>query len=805
MNTTDLFDFSFVDREYEKKVFEKFTMSSDKCILWIDGEHGVGKTTFLTHMLESIKSYKFAYFDIKSDKNSKEILEGFINEIQKFAMDDFCSFLVREYKAFYNNWGGLINNLSNFIPNNFSNIISGILDVSNYVINRAGEREESISVVLKYLNKILEKQKLFICIDNFSSCNKDTTDIFFDIFKPLLDNLNCKICIITTSNDMTDEKKIQIQETIPYTALNLMKFDKEVYFYQIMEPIFLMDNLSNDDIKYIYCKCDGKPQKLSVVISKLLDKHGIIYNTSINKAEINKDKLQCVLGNEYIHYNTNDFTAIQKWIIFSFLCLYDGVSIQIVKKLALYISKNISLYNCYTEKMFHKELINMIDHKQLISDGQTLNVYHESDYIDYMDIFSSSNMIPIFSKNAYEFILNCPQLMYREDLLCQHMRKANIVSWQERNYLYGAKLYNNHQYFDAQKIFSFLLNQEELLSDQQLLLIAMNQYESGKYKDTINIIEKINIDKLVKLTDKFRLFYFWGKSIYNYSGKINEAVDKLNKAKNFVNLQSEEYITVQNLLQMYYMEIPGKFSTALDIFNEIRINCKGLYPEIWASTMRGCHNFLNNNEEALELLNDAQNCTCDILEKQYIETTKGFVYARNGDFKKAKKCFENAFENIKKIKKHESSYVANNLAVCYMIEGKYSKAKEILLDAMFWNKTNYCKIVLNVHLMICECFLNHQSEAEKYLSFLEKYTNLYNPKDSILCRKIYLNIAVVSKWLGNDITFKSYIKKAKKYIENTSSQWRFYAILGQPKEPMPQNTYYSYAKFDPWFIVYAHD
>lgn len=805
MNTTDLFDFSFVDREHEQEIFKKFMLCFNKSILWIDGEHGVGKTTFLLHMLESNSDYKLAYFDIKSNKHSEEILEGFINVIQKCATQDFCTFLAKEYKSFYNQWGQVINDLSKLIPNNLNSVISAIFNVSNYVVNQANGREESVSVVLKYLDRILKKQNLFICIDNFSSCNQDVSDVFGDIFRPLLGNSSCRICIITTSSDMDDEKKIRIRESIPYTSLNLVKFDKEIFFYQIMEPIFWMDNLSNDDIKYIYCKCDGKPQKLSVVISKLLDKDGIIYNNNRKKAEINKSKLQYILAKEYIHYRSDDFTAAQKWILFSFLCLYDGVSIETVKKLALYISENNSLYNCYTEQVFHTELIKLIDHNQLVSDGQNLNICHDSDYIDYMDIFSSSNMMPLFSKNAYEFLTNSPQLINREKLLCQHMRKANIPSWQEKNYLYGVSLYNTHQYFDAQKVFSFLLEKGSFLSDQQLLVIAMNQYETGKYKDTIDIIEKINIDKLVESFDKFKLYYFWGKSIYNYNGKINEAVDKLNQAVKYVNLQSREYITTQNLLQMYYCEIPDKCSKALDIFNEIRKNYKELYPDIWASTMRGCHNFLNNKEEALNLLEEALNCTTDELEKQYIETTKGFVYVRSGDLQNAKQCFEMAYEKIKKIKKHESSYVANNLAICYMMEGNYSKAKEILLDAIFWNKTNYCKVVLSVHLMVCECFLNNSSDAEKYLSFLENYTNSNNPKDYVMCRKIYLNIAVVSKQLDNKITYERSINRAEKYIKNTPSQWRFYAIQGHPKEPVPQNIYYSYAKFDPWFIVYAHD
>lgn len=266
-----------------------------------------------------------------------------------------------------------------------------------------------------------------------------------------------------------------------------------------------------------------------------------------------------------------------------------------------------------------------------------------------------------------------------------------------------------------------------------------------------------------------------------------------------------ERLHVKNVLQMLYIELPEKRENALSIFENIRDNYKTSQPDAWASTMRGCHNFIKDNVAALNLLEEAFGCTKDELERAYIGTTMGFVHARSGDLNEAKKCFEKAYKVIKEIKRHDSSYAANNLAICYMIENKYLEAKEILLDALFWNKTNYGKVVLNIHLMLCETFLKNNLEAEKYYNFLVTYINNRNVNDSIMLRKIYLNLAIASKELGLLTQSKVYIDKAKNYVNNTSSEWRYRTFLGIAGESAPQNVYYGYTKFDPWFLVYAHD
>ena len=72
--------------------------------------------------------------------------------------------------------------------------------------------------------------------------------------------------------------------------------------------------------------------------------------------------------------------------------LYDGVSILKVKKLAMYISEIMYLFIDSTNEQFHKQLMELVQHKHLYTDGNILRVTHDSDYIDYVDIYENSSI-----------------------------------------------------------------------------------------------------------------------------------------------------------------------------------------------------------------------------------------------------------------------------------------------------------------------------------------------------------------------------------------------------------------------------
>lgn len=806
MNTTDLFDFHFVDRDVERNALNCFMSNKEKISLWIKGDRGLGKTKFLNYALNQQNQFELCYFDIKINKNSAEILSDFIMELQNHCDLDFMSLVKKEYKHFYNNAYQKTKKITSELFPKISSIASIILDTGYYVVTFSDETKSPIDIISDYITLIINKKKLCLCIDNFSRCDIEMARIYFQIIKKFLGNENFKSCIITTSEDLTCELKDEIFHTLPWTDIKINKLEKYDYFYQILNPIFMMDDFSNEDMNYIYQKCNGSPKKLSTIISKLLEKNGIKLFSN-EKARIDKKMLFSILQMNHIKFDETDFTSEQKWIIFSYLCLTNQCSVQQLKRLALYISKKCFLYQAYNEEVFRQVLLGLIENKVLNYDlKDELSTYHDLDYIELMDIFNASPIKNLFSQYTYEFLLTYDDYPEREKLLCHHAHIAQVTNWHMMNFQYGKKLYDERLFYDAHKVFSSLCDCYNKMNPLELLLIAVTSYETGNFHLSLQQFELINPMDLPFKQTKCNYYFYRGKA-YNNVGRIEHAIVCLQKALNEVDKNSKEYVQILNVFHMYCFEIPERFEQAKNIFRKIQTTYKNLYPFEWARTMRGCQNFLDD-KTSLEILQEADTILNDELEKAYLKTTKGFVLVRLNQLKEAEKQFRDASESIKKLKIHEYSYAANNFAICYMMRKNYKIAKQILLEALFWNRTNYGELVLNIHLMICSLYLNDKNECLCYYNFFKNYIDNNKILDSIINRKIYMNLAITSSKLGDPIMEKAYYEKAKPYIVNSSSEWRYYILTNQTNEPPlsePNAQYQKILDFDPWFLIYAHD
>ena len=83
-----------------------------------------------------------------------------------------------------------------------------------------------------------------------------------------------------------------------------------------------------------------------------------------------------------------------------------------------------------------------------------------------------------------------------------------------------------------------------------------------------------------------------------------------------------------------------------------------------------------------------------------------------------------------------------------MLNNKYIEAKDVLQEALLWNRTDYGDIVLQNHLMMCCINLNQQQEAIPYYDYVNGYVNKNPNADIIMKRKLYMNLAIASKQLG---------------------------------------------------------
>ncbi len=806
MNTVELFDFQFVDRDIERIALNDFISKNDEVSLWIKGARGYGKTEFLNYGLKKQKEFELCYFDIKTDKNSSEIISDFIIELQKHCSSDFMSSVKEKYKHFYNNTYQKTKKITSELFPEIGNIASMILDTGYYAVTITDENRSTVDIINDYIALILNNKKLCLCIDNFSRCDIEVAQIFFQIIKKFIQEENFKSCIITTSEDLSNELKDAIYHNLPWKKIDINKLKKFDYFYQILNPIFIMDDFSDEDLNYIYLKCNGSPKKLSTIISKLLEKNGITL-ASTGKSIIDKNILFSILQSDHIKFEETDFSSEQKWIIFSYLSLYEKVPVLWLKNLAIYISEKFFLYHTYDERIFEKELLGLIENKILVYSAKgEISTYHDLDYIELSDIFNDFPIKNLFSQYTYEFLLKHDDIPGREKLICRHAYLAQIPNWYFMNFQYGKQLLKNGLYYDAHKVFSYLDGCYNKLSPFKLLRIAITSYETGNYRLASKQFEIINPEELRFRQVKYNYYFFKGKTCNNL-GKIELAIECLKDAMKEVDKDSREYVQTLNILHMYYFEMPENKEEAKSIFNKIQTTYKMVYPREWANTMRGCQNFLDN-ETSLTILNEADTLIKDELEKAYLKTTKGFVLVRTDQMERAEEQFSDASKTIKKLKIHEYSYAANNLAICHMLKNNFRVAKEILLEALFWNRTSYGELVINTHLMICELYLNNETECHYYYEFLEKFVSKHNISDPIANRKIYMNLAIVSAKLEKHIAEQAFLMKIESNIIDTSSEWRYYMLTGQLEKArilIPKAQYQKTLAFDPWFLIYAHD
>lgn len=566
-----------------------------------------------------------------------------------------------------------------------------------------------------------------------------------------------------------------------------------------------MNNITSDDISKIFSKCQGSPKQLSTMFGKLMEKDGIQFNKQ-GKAKINRQILESILKSTNIKHESRDFSSCQKWVIYSYLCLQEEESIETVENLALYVSKKIRLYCTYNREAFYNEL-QFLEHAHVLkcTSDNRITCYHDLDYFELTNIFSQDPLKGIFSQCAYEFILTHKNIPSYRSLLCRHAEEARVSGWIKLNYRYGKALFHNGQLYDAQKVFSKLENVLKQMHPMQILFIAITSYETGNFHLSIEQLLIINSEKLRYRNAKYFYYFYLGKS-YNNIGRTDLAVINMKQALDKTKIDSSEYVQTLNILHMYYYEIPEKIKESEAIFLKIRDNYETMHPVIWANTMRGCQNFLSD-EEALKVLENAELKLESELERAYLTTTKGFVLIKCNKNDNAKLCFSKASETIKRLKIHEYSYAANNLAVCYMMDKHYKEAKEILLEALLWNRTDYGELVLKVHLMICCLYSNLKNEALVYYNYLDKYMSKY-PVDPIINRKVYINLAIASGLLGKEIAKKKQLSEAGKYIKGSTSEWRYHMLAKDSDlsiENLPTCLYQKITDFDPWFLIYAHD
>lgn len=86
MDTTSLFNFEFVDRYKERKIFSNYATSRNvQQIMWVTGKRGMGKTRFVRQMISDLSKRNIIWLDNSILDVNENVMFELFNKLQKFS------------------------------------------------------------------------------------------------------------------------------------------------------------------------------------------------------------------------------------------------------------------------------------------------------------------------------------------------------------------------------------------------------------------------------------------------------------------------------------------------------------------------------------------------------------------------------------------------------------------------------------------------------------------------------------------------------------------------------------------------
>lgn len=189
----------------------------------------------------------------------------------------------------------------------------------------------------------------------------------------------------------------------------------------------------------------------------------------------------------------------------------------------------------------------------------------------------------------------------------------------------------------------------------------------------------------------------------------------------------------------------------------------------------------------------------------------GYEFFKLNNYEECQKLYRESLYILSQTKVHESAYPLSNLAICYMIDNKYNEAISLIKRAFYWNRSSYLDIVLNTHLMLCYEQIGKKEESYIIANMLFEKLESKEVKDSVILRKVYLNLAINFDRLGFIQSAKKCAKKAYIFSINSSSEYRaakiYVKYFGSISNEILtiKDQYCTKCYFDHWITIFSHD
>jgi len=743
------------DTFLRKNLIELFNQNSNKKIIYIEGDAGSGKTTFLSMLFDKTTNYSFLTVS-KLEKNKNVFLKSLINSLYKEKTKKFK------------------------IP-----------------------QKELLNFIISFLNSI--EKDFYLIIDDFHEISEDNEIV--SLIKILMKNTNENIHLILSSRfKLQEEFYIDLlRERVFIISNELLKLtrDEIVYFFKFRNIL-----IDKKDAEEIYKKSDGWIIYINL-ISKFYNKKSEIYDLKIIDKFFEDEIFSLLNDNE--REILKIFTlkeVVPKNVVESF---YDD-GLKILKNLSnknIFIEEEDNYFKIHP--VFKEVVLNKFGKLDKNSSLKLARIYEKYRY--YKDAFEiyilfkeyedGVRIIEIWGLKLFEsndiyiledLINSIPKRYYSEKiyLLLSDMEKikgnykkaleivlkidpTKLNKKEDRflKFIKGELLYLNGEYKKAFKILnSFSFNNEYEIKRVQILAIIYhflnNDNKFKKYMEKALILSQKKGDLYSETKILNDLVVGW----YEPKGEIVESEIMLKKALSITNKNNLFLNPVITGNLAYIKEILGEYkeaekigSNALKIARKIGDKSKIIFI---LRILGSIYIKLNEFDKAKRVLEEALILTEDCPDpsrKIGILYNLSSLYESLNQYDKATLFAKEDLELTKKIGNEKfisQSYL--NLGKIYLRAKEYEKSKNFLSMAKdIFEKFGYKLNLFETYLFL---FLNPTLESSEKEKIKDKIFSILEEKDYSFYYK-----SILKKEELDFINQNIFKKKEKRFIVKTFGEF----------------------------------
>lgn len=837
MLNTDIFKFEFVDRTKEREIIDEYVSDFSKTLgyaLWLHGKRGTGKSFFLTEHVTTKTDFTSVYINIEiNSASSGTYIKEFIANLSKAADLKFASYLRANYKSIAAIGQKAFNVALNLAELDDTGLDELGASLANHFISKHSEKENTETVVRKYVAEALKKRgNLVFILDNFSQCDNPSLEVIASVIHDLLGERRIKFIICTTDDDIENRFDIKsvLAEKIPNKPIEIQAFQDKQLFVRMLENTFDLDESNVKLLVQAFKLCQGIPQHFKEILINLYSAQGIIVNE--DKAQFVADTFQQILVKGEISFDIDALCQEQKsaktllliiafWgapvsskILFGFLEFYANIEpVPLFKEEAIKALQYLENLHVIARTLDKHEIL--------------LHFEHDSLKLAVSEYFRDDTYVPFLHFSIYEYLMVCEgdssKLPYwrqnYQSLRAYHSYAAQADGWLEYNYTYGCTFFDAEIYKEAEFIFTRLESAVASLSGEQLFTIGRTLFYCGKYSKANDVLSNILSRGLLEgfSTELAAKFYIFQARVSFCMLESRNAINAITQAESLgIKTENPLYVTIMGAKQSILYLSPGGFPKAKAIFDEL--SAKNMNIREMAIVYQSAMDYYEGDksqgflEKGLALAKQFS----DHITEGKILNNMGFECLRCGNYEKARQFYKDSILILKEWQPHEQVFPYSNLAVLNMILEEWEQAFDNIVEALFWNKSDYASLVLKTNRMLCYYYSENQ-QWEKLYQELYDYIFTQHSVDDKIYKKICINMALLASKDSRHVLDAG--KLLACCLPRLETEWphgkyrflKLYQKIEGKKVDLvlPPETryvkYYCELEFEPWLINFSHD